>query len=101
MKAIIRNVLLACLISTFALFGALGNSQQSRIHSKQTVIAKHQEPFMTERRKETLTCLSVAILAWVFCFWRCAAINRRLAIEREYQRRFNDYMRNSAFYRQF
>lgn len=101
MKAIVKNVLLACLISTFALFGALGNSAQTRPHSKQTVAAKHEAVFMSEKRKETLICLSVAMLAWVLCFWRCAVINRRLAIEREYQRRFNDYMRNSAFYRQF
>lgn len=101
MKAIVRNVLLACFISTFALFGALGTGMQSKkIHSRQSVVAKHEKGLISEQTKETLTCLSVGILAWVFCFWRCSAINRRLSEQREYQRRFNEYMRNSAFYRQ-
>jgi len=47
-----------------------------------------------EATKETLTCLAVAGLTWVLCFWRCAVINRRLAEERMYQQRFNQYMRN-------
>jgi nucleosome binding factor SPN SPT16 subunit len=100
MKAIGRNVLLACLISTFAFFGALGGKQtkQSLTIRKET---KQYKEFIIERQKETFACLSVAFVAWGLCFWRCAVINRRLAIEREYQRRFNDYMRNSAFYRQF
>ncbi|XHR97333.1 hypothetical protein ACFJIV_12145 [Mucilaginibacter sp. UC70_90] len=102
MKAIVRNILLACLISTFALFGALGNNgKKAPVRDTQIVVAKQQSGSMTERRKETLTCLSVALLAWVFCLWRCAVINRRLTAEKEYQRRFNEYMRNSAVLRQF
>lgn len=97
MKAIVRNVLLACLISTFALFGALGNK-----HVKVSSPAHKsvEKPFITEIQKENLTCLGIAFLAWVLCFWRCSVINKRLSDEREYQRRFNDYMRNTAFNRQ-
>ena len=99
MKAIVRNVLLACLISTFALFGALG-----RKHSKQALTAmtvQQQASISAESRKETLTCLTVAFLAWSLCIWRCSVLNRRLNEEREYQRRFNEYMRNSSFHRQY
>jgi len=98
MKAITRNVLLACIISTFALCGALG-----RKHSNKQVAAMRkiqQSEIAAESRKETLTCLSVAFAAWALCFWRCSVLNRRLNAEREYKRRFNDYMRNSAFQRQ-
>jgi hypothetical protein len=100
MKAIVRNILLACLISTFALFGAVGRKQ-----SKQTVasasVVKQSPVFMTESRKETLTCLSVAFLAWGLCFWRCSVLNRRINEEREYQRRFSEYMRSSSFNRHY
>jgi hypothetical protein len=90
MKAIVRNILLACLISTFAFFGAVG-----RKHTKAQMTPAQQ----AESRKETLTCLSVAFLACGLCFWRCAVINKRLNEEREYEQRFNEYMRNSAFHR--
>jgi hypothetical protein len=92
MKAIIRNILLACLISTFAFFGAVG-----RKYSRDKMTAAEK----VEIRKETLTCLSVAFLACGLCAWRCSVLNRRLNAEREYQRRFNEYMRNSAFHRQY
>jgi hypothetical protein len=100
MKAIIRNILLACLISTFAFFGAIGGK-----HTKQTVssvsVAKQSSSFITESQKETFTCLGVAFLAWVLCFWRCSVINRRINDEQEYMRRFNEYMRNSSFNRHY
>jgi len=94
MKAIVRNVLLACLISTFAFFGAIGGQHKP----SKTASGQHNE-FITERQKETFTCLGVAFMAWGLCFWRCAAINRRIREEREYDRRFLEYMRNSAFNR--
>jgi hypothetical protein len=90
MKAIVRNILLACLITTFAFFGAVG-----RKHTRMTPSQK------IEARKETLTCLSVAFLACGLCAWRCTVLNRRLNEEREYQRRFNEYMRSSAFNRHY
>ena len=99
MKAIFRNVFLACIISTFALFGALG-----RTHSKQALAAMtktQRAAIAVESKKETLTCLGVAFAAWALCFWRCSVLNRRINAEREYQRRFNDYMRKSAFHRQY
>lgn len=99
MKAIVRNFLLACLISTFALFGALG-----RKHSKQALASMtvaQQATIAAESRKETLTCLTVAFLAWSLCIWRCSVLNRKINAERGYQRRFNEYMRNSAFHREF
>ena len=99
MKAIRRNFLLALIVSTFAFFGALGgpanHAADARLPAK--VLAAKQ----TERTKETLTCISVAILAWVLCFWRCAAINRRLSQERFNQMRFNEYMRSNPYQRQF
>lgn len=98
MKAIIRNILLACLISTFALFGALGQQ-----HSKKELAllpASRRVAIEKEANKEMLTCLAVAFVAWGLCLWRCSVINRRKNEEREYQRRFNDYMRSSAFNRQ-
>jgi hypothetical protein len=105
MKAIVRNVLLACLISTFALFGALGRGPVKQ-HPANATIAKSapvkpSRAETAESRKETLTCLGVAFLAWVLCFWRCGVINRRLNEEREYESRFNEYMRNSSFNRQY
>ena len=100
MKAIVKNVLLACLISTFAFFGAIGGR-----HTKHTIhavsVAKQPAPFITEGRKETFTCLGVAFLAWVLCFWRCSVINRRISEEQEYMRRFNEYARTSAFHRNY
>lgn len=95
MKAIVRNILLACLISTLALFGALGV-----MHSKQTLSSMpvaQRASIVVESRKETLTCLAVGFLACTLCVWRCSILNRRINKEREYQRRFNDYMRSSAF----
>jgi uncharacterized membrane protein len=91
MKAIVRNILLACVISMFALFAAV-----ARKHTKD----KMTEVQKAEVRRETLTCLFVAILACGACAWRCTVLNKRLNEEREYQRRFNEYMRNSAFHRQ-
>src|ERR1700744_1971390 len=99
MKAIFRNFFLACIISTFALFGALG-----RKHSKKEIVAmtvSQQAAMAAESKKETLTCLAVAFAAWILCIWRCSVLNRRINAGREYQRRFNDYMRNSALNRQY
>ncbi|MFA6083383.1 hypothetical protein [Mucilaginibacter sp.] len=92
MKAIVRNILLACLISMFCFFGAVG-----RKHPKEKMTPAQK----AEARKETLTCLSVAFLACGLCAWRCSVLNRRLNEEREYQRRFNEYMRSSAFNRYY
>jgi hypothetical protein len=100
MKAIVRNVLLACLISTFAFFGALGGRHTKQI-GQHTVAVKQSPAAIAEGRKETLTCLGVAFMAWVLCFWRCGVINRKLNEEKEYQQRFNEYMRNSAFHREY
>lgn len=69
----IRNIILASLISTFCMFGALG--------SKDT--------------KTTLTCLGIAILVWVLCIWRCIVLNQRIAERRQGQRMFNEYMRRN------
>ena len=66
-----RNILLALLISTFCYFGALG--------AKDT--------------KSILTCLVVALIAWVFCIWRCVVLNRRITERNQGQRMFNEYMR--------
>jgi len=99
MKAIIRNILLACLISTFALFGALGQK-----HSRKELAllpTGRRAAIETEANKEMLACLTVAFVAWGLCFWRCAALNRRINDEREYRRRFNEYMRSSSFNRQY
>jgi len=92
MKAIVRNILLACVISMFAFFGAV-----ARKHTKLQMTAAQQ----AEARKETLTCLSVAFLACGLCAWRCTILYRRINIERENQRRFNEYLRSSAFKRQY
>jgi len=100
MKAIVRNVLLACLISTFALFGALGRPQPK--HGNTVIVAANSTaPFITESAKESLTCLGIAFLAWALCIWRCTVLNRRINAERQYQARFNEYMRSSAFNRRF
>ncbi|MBS7565581.1 hypothetical protein KHS38_14300 [Mucilaginibacter sp. Bleaf8] len=96
MKAIVRNVLLACFISTFALFGLLGRKKEPVLAPAHYQAA---QPLITEVQKENLTCLGVALLTWVLCIWRCAVLNKRMSDEREYQRRFNDYMRESAFNR--
>lgn len=92
MKAIVRNILLACLISMFAFFGAVGHK-----HPREKMTTAQ----IAEARKETLTCLSVAFIACGLCAWRCSVISRRLNEEREYQRRFNEYMRSSAFNRHY
>ncbi|QJD96274.1 hypothetical protein HH214_10570 [Mucilaginibacter robiniae] len=98
MKAIVRNVISACFISTFALFGVLGKKQ-----AKIQAPTHHQtaKPLIAEVQKENLTCLGVALLTWTLCIWRCAVLYKRMSDEREYQRRFNDYMRASAFNRHF
>lgn len=98
MKAIIRNVLLTCLVSTFAFFGALGSRHTPKQIAAMPVA--EQRAIAAESDKETLTCLGVAFAAWALCFWRCSVINRRINEERVYKRRFNEYMRNSAFQRQ-
>jgi hypothetical protein len=67
----IRNILLASLISTFCYFGALG--------AKDT--------------RSTLTCLAVAFIAWGLCIWRCMVLNRRISERNQRQRMFNEYMR--------
>jgi hypothetical protein len=92
MKAIIRNILLTCLITTFAFFGAVG-----RKHTRQQMT----EAQKAEAQKETFTCLSVTFLACGLCAWRCSVLSRRINAEREYQRRFQEYMRGSAFNRQY
>ena len=70
----VRNILLASLISTLCYFGALG--------SKDT--------------KSTLTCLGVALIVWVLCIWRCIVINRRIAERNQGQRMFSEYMRSTS-----
>ena len=92
MKAIVRNILLACIITMFAFFGAV-----ARKHPRD----KMTEAQKVESRKETLTCLAVAFIACGACAWRCNVLYKRINEEREYQRRFNDYMRNSAFNRHY
>lgn len=99
MRAIVRNFLLACLISTFAFFGILGASNAHRkLDIKLSV--KEQSIRKAEVRKQTFTLFGVIGLTWVLCFWRCGVINRRLNEERLYQQRFNEYMRSNAFHRQ-
>jgi hypothetical protein len=92
MKAIVRHILLTCIITMFAFFGAV-----ARKHTKD----KMTEAQKAEARKETITCLAVAFLACGACAWRCNVLYKRLNEEREYQRRFNEYMRKSAFNRQY
>jgi hypothetical protein len=73
-------------------------------HSKKQLAllpASRQAAIAAESGKETLTCLAVAFVAWGLCFWRCSVLNRRINDEREYQRRFNEYMRTSSFNRQY
>ncbi|MDR6943662.1 hypothetical protein [Mucilaginibacter pocheonensis] len=100
MKAIVRNFLLACLISTFAFFGILG---ASNAHQKLDVKLPVKERTIREAevRKQTFTLFGVIGLTWVLCFWRCGVINRRLNEERLYKQRFNEYMRANAFNRQY
>ena len=69
----VRNIILASLISTFCMFGALGS----------------KDP------KQTLTCLAVACIAWALCIWRCTVLNRRRNERHEGQRMFNEYMRRN------
>jgi hypothetical protein len=69
----IRNILLASLISTFALFGALG----------------------ARDAKTTLTCLGIGLGIWVLCIYRCIIISRRIAERRQGQRLFSEYMRRN------
>lgn len=100
MGAIVRNVLLACLISTFAFFGMLGASNaHQKLDGKLSV--KEQSIRKAEARKETFTLFGVVALTWVLCFWRCGVINRRLEEQRFYQQRFNEYMRSNAFHRHY
>lgn len=70
----VRNILLASLISTFCFFGALGSNDT----------------------KSTLTCLGVALIAWALCIWRCIVISRRIAEKNQAQRMFSEYMRSTA-----
>lgn len=70
----VRNILLASLISTFCYFGALG--------SKDT--------------KSTLTCLCVALIVWALCIWRCIILNRRISERNHAQRMFSEYMRSTS-----
>ncbi|RYF99682.1 MAG: hypothetical protein EOO07_36440 [Chitinophagaceae bacterium] len=100
MKAIVRNFLLACLISTFAFFGILGaNDAHRKLDAKLPL--KEQAFRKAEVTKQTFTLLGVIGLSWVLCFWRCGVINRRLNAERLYQQRFNEYMRSTAYQRQY
>ena len=69
----IRNILLAALISMFCLFGALG----------------------AKDAKTTLTCLAVAMITCALCVWRCSVLNRRINDRHEGQRLFNEYMRRN------
>ena len=94
MKAIRRNFFLACLISTFCFFGALGRGPVGN-HFNQASVVKRTPFQKAEATKETLTLLAVAGVTWALCFWRCAVINRKLNEERFYQARFNEYMRNN------
>jgi hypothetical protein len=70
----VRNIILASLISTFAMFGALG----------------------TKDTKTELTCLAIAFVVWALCIWRCVIINRRINERHEGQRMFNEYMRRNV-----
>lgn len=69
----VRNILLASLISTFCYFGALG--------AKDT--------------RTTLTCIGVALIVWALCIWRCIILNRRITERNQAQRMFNEYMRST------
>jgi len=93
-KAIVKNFTLAFLISFVALVGAVGKKPHSASEK-----LSHQEIAVreAEETKESLTLFGVAGLAWVLCFWRCAATNRRLSAERFYQQRFNEYMKTLLF----
>lgn len=100
MGAIVRNVLLACLISTFAFFGMLGASNaHQKLDGKLPL--KEQTIRKAEVRKQTFTLFGVVGLTWVLCFWRCGVINRRLEEERFYRQRFNEYMRSTSFQRRY
>ena len=101
MKAIVRNILLACLISTFAFFGAVGGRHTRLPVNTASIDSKHSFATVTEAQKETFTCLGVALLAWVLCLWRCSVLNKRLNTKREYKRRFNEYMRSSSLNRHY
>jgi hypothetical protein len=68
----VRNILLAALISMFCMFGALG----------------------AHDTKTTLTCIGVALATCALCFWRCSVIYRRITEQRQGQRMFNEYMRS-------
>lgn len=99
MKAIIKNVLLAFILSTFAFFGLLGSSDAHRkLDAKLT--GEQKEIRQAQVDKQTFTLFAVIGVTWVICFWRCKVINKRLNTERMYQQRFNEYMRTSAFRRQ-
>jgi hypothetical protein len=99
MKAIRRNFLLAFIISTFAFFGLLGRPPQN--HKNPKLSTQQIEAKKAERTKEDLILFGVIGLTWVLCFWRCGVINRRLNEERMYKQRFNEYMRQNAFQRQY
>jgi len=100
MKAIVRNFLLAFLISTFAFFGLLGSSSAHRkLDAKLT--GEQREIRQAQVNKQTYTLFAVIGVTWVLCFWRCNAINKRLNAERLHQQRFNEYMRSTSFQRQY
>lgn len=69
----VRNILLASLISTICFFGALGSNDT----------------------RSTVTCLCIAFIAWALCIWRCVVINRRIAERNLGQRMFNEHMRST------
>ena len=98
MKAIVRNVLLACLISTFALFGALGRKHTKQVLAAMTV--QQQTSIAAESRKETLTCLTqIAFLLpgrFVYMEMHRSSTAGEMKGTKEYQRRFNEYMRRNS-----
>ena len=98
MGAIVRNFLLAFVISTFAFFGMLGKRPEAPgvKYTTEQLAAKK-----AESNKETFTLFGVIGLTWVLCFWRCNAINKRLHAERLYKQRFEEYMRSTAYQRQY
>jgi hypothetical protein len=98
MGAIVRNFLLAFVISTFAFFGMLGKRPEvpGVKYTSEQLSAKK-----AESNKETFTLFSVIALTWVLCFWRCNVINKRLHAERLYKQRFEEYMRSTVFNRQY
>lgn len=100
MGAIVRNFLLAFVISTFAFFGILGANDAHRKLDSKLPIAQ-RELREAEVNKQTFTLFGVIGITWVLCFWRCNAINKRLHAERLYKQRFEEYLRSTAYQRQY